>query len=55
MTKTLTAALAGLALLGFAGSAMADCSVLHSAQISTPVDSAQTTVPQSPKPADSDS
>jgi len=58
MRQSLTAIIAGLAFLGFAGAAAAGeggCSSLQSVQKSTPIDTAQTTVPQTPRPADSDS
>ena len=58
MRKSLTAVVAGLALLGFAGAASAGeggCHGLQSVQKSTPVDTAQSTPPQAPKPDDSNS
>ena len=60
MKRALTLAVATAAALGFAGSAFAegDCGGYHTAQQSTPVETAQTdqaTTPQTPKPAENDS
>jgi hypothetical protein len=58
MRRSLTAMIAGLAFLGFAGAAAAGeggCHGLQSVQKSTPVDTAQSTPPRTPKPADDNS